>query len=204
MYEILWNWSIFYMFAPGLLWSIGDASVVGGTVILSRDTLERLGGIEAIAGYAGDDVAMATIGRRAGIRRGCGPTLRSPVDPLTPRETLEKFRRIMSGTRQIGLWPVGVILIVLATAYPWIFVTFAVASLSPGPMFLSAVFIVYRLIYTSWVLRISDGGGRNSWLFILLDAYMVASALITVRSPEFEWGGQRLRIESSGKIRRLA
>lgn len=203
IYAILWNWSIFYAFAPGLLYSVGPASVVGGTVIMTRETLRSLGGIEAIAGYAGDDVAMAQIAADKGIQRACGPTLTSPVGALGMGETLEKFRRIMSGTRQVGMWPLAGILIAVITALPWVMVAFAVLGHDPLHGLFASSFIALRLVYTREVVRLGGGGAWEAALFVPLDLWMIVSAILTVRSPEFTWGGQRLRIESNGKIRPL-
>jgi ceramide glucosyltransferase len=91
VFAAFWNFEHMAFIAPAILKYGRDAT--GGTMAMTRATLEQIGGLAAFKDYVAEDVAMGRRAHDLGLRVGLGPIIDSPVDAMSLRTLLDKFAR---------------------------------------------------------------------------------------------------------------
>jgi len=92
IYATFWNYEHMAYISPAIIRYRRDAT--GGTMAMTRATLEQTGGLSAFKDYVAEDVPMGRRAHDLGLRAGLGPIVDSPVDGMILRALLNKFSRL--------------------------------------------------------------------------------------------------------------
>lgn len=183
-----------HSFLPGALMarSLGREDCLGASMALRRDTLERIGGLQALADHLADDAVLGRLVQAAGGRVALAGTVPATTVPESSLRAL--FQHELRWARTIrSLAPAGFVLSVLQ--YPLFWAALALL-LAPG-------WQAAALFGLAWAARgaIAQGVERSLgiathtpiWCLPLRDALSVAVMLASYRSDRVAWRGQTLR-----------
>jgi ceramide glucosyltransferase len=183
---------------------------LGATMVLSRQTLERIGGFRALADHLADDNVL---GRRVKAL-GLGVVLAQTVPLTTVAETgvAALFRHELRWARTIrALEPVGFAASVLQYPLAWALLTILLAG---GAIWSIGVFAVVWMLRAVAALRVDAalapmwrdpgaGGGEAAlafscpvWLLPLRDVLSVAVMLASYGGRRVDWRGHFLQADS--------
>lgn len=137
--------SITHYFLPGALLArgLGRQDCLGATMMLRRETLARIGGLEALVEHLADDNALGRLVRAQGLSVRLAATVTATTVPET--RFFDLFRHELRWARTIrALEPVA--FVASSLQYPIVWAALALA-LSGGAGWAAAVFL------TVWLLR---------------------------------------------------
>jgi len=175
---------------------LGEALVIGKSMLFSKSTLARLGGFESVANLLAEDYVIGKMFQHAGYEVRVAPTV---IDNVTTATTLrahyERNRRWAMLRWRIRpfayfLEPVTSPLVILPAAW---------ALMGPLALGWAALLLVVRDV-GQWILL---SGPRRSWVPLVLSPIRELSALAVWISAPFRrhvaWRGHRVRL-SSGSV----
>jgi ceramide glucosyltransferase len=175
---------------------LGEALVIGKSMMFSKSTLGRLGGFESVANVLAEDYVIGKMFQHAGYEVRVAPTV---IDNVTTSTTLrahyERNRRWAMLRWRIRpfayfLEPVTSPLVILPMAW---------ALMGPLALAWAAFLLVVRDV-GQWILLC---GSRRAWVPLLLSPLREISALaVWVSAPlrrHVAWRGHRVRL-SSGSV----
>lgn len=170
---------------------LGDALVVGKSMLFSRSTFERLGGFERVANVLAEDFVIGKMFQHAGLQVKIAKTV---LDNVTSRMTVQAFldRHLRWGMLRARLRPAAYLLEPVTS--PLAMLPFALHAL--GPM---------GLVWAITLLALRDVGGwialrgfSNAWIPVLLAPLReLAMLFVWVRAPfkrHVTWRGNRVRL----------
>jgi ceramide glucosyltransferase len=190
------------VFLPGALLAraMGRQDCLGATMALTRHTLRRIGGFEALSDHLADDAVLGHLVAATGQRVALATTI--PATTVPERALPRLFEHELRWARTIRhLEPVGFVLSVVQ--YPLFWAALALAA-SGGAPWACAVFAA------CWVGRWAVGAmlGRALrratparalasrvpfWLLPLRDIMSITVILASYRTSRVSWRGQVLR-----------
>ncbi|MBI3992130.1 MAG: glycosyltransferase [Candidatus Lambdaproteobacteria bacterium] len=175
----------------------------GGTVALTRATLARCGGIEAVADRLAEDVALgqALLGR--GLRLGMGPPLTSPVGRLAFRDLLHKLKRGALAARlgpPPGIWPYSLAALLHVSYLLLLPLALLLGDARPALAF--ALLYVAEGLAEARLARLAGGRARFAWHAPLSHLLNLSLLAVSVFDRSVEWGGVRYRVGRGGRIER--
>jgi ceramide glucosyltransferase len=175
---------------------LGEALVIGKSMMFSKSTFARLGGFESVANLLAEDYVIGKMFQHAGYQVRVAPTV---VDNVTTSTTLrghyERNRRWAMLRWRIRpfayfLEPVTSPLVILPLAW---------TLLGPLALVWAALLLVVRDV-GQWILL---SGPRRAWVPLVLSPIRELSALAVWLSAPFQshvaWRGHRVRL-SSGSV----
>lgn len=179
---------------------LGEALVIGKSMMFSKSTFERLGGFESVANLLAEDYVIGKMFQHAGYEIRVAPTV---IDNVTASTTLrahyERNRRWAMLRWRIRpfayfLEPVTSPLVVLPVAW---------ALLGPIAIAWAVLMLVIRDV-GQWILL---SGPSRAWVPLVLSPVRELSALAVWLSAPFRrhvaWRGHRVRL-SSGSVAYIA
>jgi len=201
--------AINHYFLPGALMSraLGREDCLGATMALHRDTLTRIGGLQALAGHLADDNVLGQLVRGLGLNIRMATTVPSTTVPETSFRAL--FSHELRWSRTIlSLVPLEFAASAIQYPLAWAIPAWAFASAGGYPLYGEELFLF------AWFGRILaatgiDGAlglaavGRATkvpiWLLPLRDLLSMAVFLASYASDTVEWRGNIMHTHATDK-----
>lgn len=182
-------------FLPGALLAraMGRQDCMGATMALTRDTLESVGGLEALSDHLADDAVLGRLVRAQGLGVALAATVPATTVPEAHMPAL--FQHELRWARTIqSLVPVGFAL--SAVQHPLFWAALAVGT-SGGAAWAWLAFIGAWLVRAAAAAGIERQLGLASglpiWCLPLRDLFSVTVILASYRTNRVAWRGQTLR-----------
>jgi ceramide glucosyltransferase len=190
--------SINHGLLPGALLSrdLGRQDCLGATMALRRSTLQRIGGLHALANHLADDNVLGQRVRQLGLRVGIATTVPATTVPEHQMGALYRHELRWSRTIQ-SLVPVAFALSSLQFPLFWALLTFGL-SRSPWAFLLFLIAWATRALVSAGIdrtLGLSRAGLAtpvNAVLLPLRDILSMAIILASYLSDTVEWRGQMM------------
>ena len=189
-----------HSFLPGALMArgLGRQDCLGATMALTRQTLDRVGGLHAMVHHLADDAVLGRLVAELGLTVALAHNV--PATTVAEMRLVDLFAHELRWARTIqSLAPVGFALSSLQ--YPLFWAGLAVALTSGEPWSVALFGLV-------WLLRAGVVIGIDTtldlamavpiWLLPLRDAMSVAVILTSYAGREVAWRGHVLQISSPG------
>ena len=187
-----------HSFLPGALMArrLGREDCLGATMALTRQTLEQVGGLNALVHHLADDAVLGQLVAKQGLAIALARTL--PATTVPERHVGDVFAHELRWARTIqSIAPVGFVLSSLQ--YP-LFWAMAAMIVSGGQHWAVALFGVAWIVRASAVLGIDATLGLAMaiplWLLPLRDAMSVAVMLASYGGKRVAWRGHVLQISA--------
>lgn len=198
IYALVWNVACIHVCGPSLAFGPSLAGMApGGTIALRAESLAALGGIEALRGFITDDLALNQLSRRAGMGRGLGPIVRSPVGALGWRGWRDKLSRGTVGFREFPGAPVSLMVFPLAYAYLFAIPYFAWTGNAPM-VAVGLALVVTRGAFGGLMTQRSEGRFRLTFDNVVLEAQLLLCAVAAPFRRRFTWAGVAYRLDREG------
>lgn len=172
--------------------ALGDAAVIGKSMLMSRRQLASLGGLERVADVLAEDYTIGKMYQRGGLRVAVAPTVlenvvgSSSLRGMFDRQLRWSMMRYRLRPLTFLAEPITNPLVML----PWALQLFGGAA---GLAWLCAMWLVRDV--ASWLLL---RGRRGAWAPLALsglrDALMLLVWLATPLSRHISWRGHRVRL----------
>lgn len=191
-----------HSFLPGALMArgLGRQDCLGATMALRRETLEAVGGLQALADHLADDAVLGWLVRAQGLRVALARTV--PATTVPEGRLPDLFQHELRWARTIRrLEPVGFVLSGLQYPMFWAALAWVLAP-EMAPLFLLAW--AMRGGITLAVDR-ALGVARSApiWCLPLRDAISVAVIVASYRTSKVAWRGQTLRATPAPRLSAL-
>ncbi len=187
-----------YNFLPGALLArkLGRQDCLGATMALTRETLQRVGGLQALVHHLADDAVLGRLVRERGERVALAATVPSTTVP--EMTVADLFAHELRWGRTIqSLAPVGFPLSTLQYPLFWAGLAVLLSGLAPWAA---------ELFAATWLIRAATTIGINGalslaapmppWLLPLRDLMSVAVILASYGGNQVAWRGHVLPISS--------
>jgi ceramide glucosyltransferase len=189
-----------HSFLPGALMArrLGREDCLGATMALTRQTLERAGGLQALVHHLADDAVLGQLVAEQGLSIELARTLPSTTVPEMHLSDL--FAHELRWARTIqSIAPIGFILSSLQ--YPLFWAMLALL-MSGGESWAVTLFAVIWSVRAAVVLGIDATLGLATaipvWLLPMRDAMSVAVILASYGGNQVAWRGHVLQISAPG------
>ena len=190
--------SINHGLLPGALLSraLGREDCLGATMALRRDTLQRIGGLQALANHLADDNVLGQRVRQLGLRVSIATTV--PATTVPEHQMAALYRHELRWSRTIqSLVPVAFALSSIQFPLFWALLAFALQP-SPWALLLFIIAWAIRALVSTGIdrtLNLSRAGLAtpvNALLLPLRDILSIAIILASYFSDTVEWRGQMM------------
>jgi ceramide glucosyltransferase len=185
-----------HSFLPGALMArlLGRQDCLGATMALRRETLERVGGLQALVRHLADDAVLGRLVAELGLNTALAHTV--PFTTVPELRMADLFAHELRWGRTIqSLAPIGFALSSLQYPLFWAALTVAFAGACPWSLWL---FAVAWLVRGAVVIGIDGSLGLSPsipvWLLPLRDAMSVAIILASYCGTQVAWRGHVLHI----------
>jgi ceramide glucosyltransferase len=196
IYALVWNVACIHLCGPSLAFGpVGMAP--GGTIALRRESLRDLGGIEALRGFITDDLALNQASQRAGMGRGLGPVVRSPVGDLGWWGWVDKLSRGTAAFREFPGAPFTLLTIPLAYAYLFAIPAFAWSG-NLRMVAVGVALLLARAVFGGFMTSRSEGQFRLSFDMVVLEFQILACTFVAPFRRSFTWDGVSYRQGTGG------
>lgn len=186
-------------FLPGYLFAhvlLGRQDCLGATMALRRETLERAGGLEALANHLADDAVLGRRVRALGLNLAVAGTVPATTVPESAMPALFAHELRWARTTQ-KLEPLGYAL--SAMQHPLAWATLGVA-LDPDALLAWAAFLLtwgLRSLTTRGLERaLGLNSGLSGWCLPLRDLLSMAVLLASYGGDRVAWRGHVLRADA--------
>lgn len=179
--------------------ALGAHPVLGPTMAVGAEVLERIGGIEHLADFLADDFELGRAVRATGHAIACPPLV---IDHLFPETSLgELFDHELRWARTVRLvQPAGYVGSLIIHFWPLALIGAALAGFSPAALAALAGLTVFRLVQADAQTRML-GGERGLWPLIpLRDLVSLWVFLAALFGDKVVWRGARLQVRRDGAI----
>jgi ceramide glucosyltransferase len=179
--------------------ALGSHPVLGPTMALRRETLERAGGFQRLQDVLADDFELGRMVRELGLTIACPPLL---IDHLFPERTLgDVWTHELRWARTIRLLnPGGYAGSVITYALPLALIGAVLTGLAPWAVAALAAMAVLRLVQCLAVCAVMRADLGAVWLFPLRDLLAFGVFLAAYFGDRIEWRGNRLRVKADGAM----
>lgn len=183
-----------HSFLPGALLAraLGRQDCLGATMALTRDTLEQVGGLRALANHLADDAVLGRLVQARGLRVALADTIPATTVPETEMPTL--FQHELRWARTVkSLAPVGFVLSTIQ--YPLFWASLAL-GVSGGAGWVWVLFAVVWLVRALAAIAIDRnlkiGSTLTIWCLPLRDLLSMTVIFASYRTKRVAWRGQIL------------
>ena len=177
----------------------GPQGCFGATMALTRETLTRLGGFEAIVGRLADDYALGEAVRGLGLKLAMPPhfieTQVNEPDFLTFWRHELRWGRTVKGIEPVG-YGASIITIPLLPAALLV----PASGFAPWAVAVFAAVLAARMVYNAVVDRTLGLRFSPPWLIPVRDALSVAVLLASFCGTGVTWRAQTFRVDSDGHL----
>lgn len=169
----------------------------GATIALRRSTLNRIGGLGALADVLADDYALGLAVRAAGYQVATAPFL---VGHLCFESSLrELVRHQLRAARTIkSIDPVGYAGTIIT--HPWPLALIALLSGSPAALLVAIATVLARLTLCRCVEWRFDLPGQNYWLLPAHDLIAFGVYVASFFGATVHWCGADYRVAADGTL----
>ncbi len=186
-----------YNFLPGALLArkLGRRDALGVTMALTRQTLEQVGGLQAVANHLGDDQVMGRLVRA----KGYALTLANVIPATTVPEAnfKELFSHELRWARTIrAMVPFAYATLILQMSLFWAIICVAASGgfWAAWILFFSTLLIRHLLARRiDAALRLAKAG--NAWLFVVRDVFSAVIYIASFLGNNVNWRGQQMRAD---------
>ena len=198
---------ITYDFLPGALIAraIGRRDCLGATMCLRRETLERIGGLEALKDHLADDNVLGQRVRAEGLDVALAHTIVATTVPESRFSTL--WRHELRWARTIRtLEPVGFAMLPLQYPLFWAILALILSGGAPWAWALAlAIWAVRALAVTGVHLALREMLGGLAfrcpvWLLPFRDVLSVAEWVVSHAGRDVDWRGQTLHADTPPRL----
>lgn len=191
-----------HAFLPGALLSrtMGRQDCMGATMALTRETLNKVGGLPALSGHLADDAVLGRLVRARGLTIALADTVPATTVPETRMPTL--FQHELRWARTIqSLVPLEFALSAVQHPLFWSALAVATSGIAAWACALFGVAWAVRAVAAWGVGRHLGLASRLPiWCLPLRDLLSVAVILSSYRSDRVAWRGQTLRATRPGAV----
>jgi ceramide glucosyltransferase len=184
-------------FLPGALLSraLGRQDCLGATMMLRRNTLERIGGLEALADHLADDNVLGRLVQRLGLKIALADTIPATTVPETTLRAL--WRHELRWARTIrALVPAQFAASVLQYPLAWALLAVALTGAAPWSLAWFAAAWAIRAVAARAVDRALGLAFRTPlWLLPVRDLMSVAVMMASYAGRRVEWRGHTMQAE---------
>jgi ceramide glucosyltransferase len=187
-----------HSFLPGALMArgLGREDCLGATMALTRQTLERVGGLNALVHHLADDAVLGQLVVAQGLGIALARTL--PATTVPELHLGDVFAHELRWARTIqSIAPIGFVLSSLQYPLFWAAATVAVSG---GQSWALALFGIAWLVRAAAVVGIDTTLGLAMaiplWLLPLRDAMSVAVIVASYGGKQVAWRGHVLQISA--------
>ena len=172
---------------------------VGATIALFRETLTRIGGLEAVVDQLADDYALGDRARQAGLKVIVPPMLVShSFEETSLRETA--LHELRWARTIFSVDPLGYIGSGLTHALPWALVGAALRGFDAVGWAVILIALASRLALKFWLARQFDLPEADYALTPLRDLLSFAVFFVCFWSPRASWRGTKFVIKRDGTM----
>jgi len=199
IFAAFWNFEHMAFIAPSILSQGRDAT--GGTMAMTRQTLEKIGGLEAFKDYVAEDVAMGRKAHQLGLTVGLGPIVDSPVGAMTLRQLLDKFARAaLFGSSMNSMSESFQYMLLFSYLIIWMFSLIFTSM----PLFITGLLLaILRVGFASRFWQQTNYEKRIFGEIILSDAIFLLAYFRAIFTKTMEWGGIKYRVLPGGKMEKI-
>lgn len=184
-------------FLPGALLAraMGRQDCLGATMVLRRETLERIGGLHALVNHLADDNVLGQLVRNLGLRVALADTIPATTVPETRLSDL--WRHELRWARTVrALVPTQFAASVLQYPLVWAALAVLLAGGSVASLaWFAAAWAVRALIARSIDTALGLANRTPLWLLPLRELMSVAVMIASYASRRVEWRGHTMRAE---------
>lgn len=193
----LYNVEILGFLAPAVERS--GATGIGAVVGMRRQTLERLGGIEAFKDAVADGRAIGKRAKSLGLRVALGPLVPAPVGKMPCRLMMDKLTRAVLVEKGKGALADTVL---YRTMYAYIGLVLAGVAFTSMPLLVAGgLSAVLRLAFSSAIWAKATGERRLLVDVFLFDALIVGVYVRSFFSKTVRWGGIGYAVSRNGGMK---
>ncbi len=190
-----------YNFLPGALLAreLGRQDCLGVTMGLTREMLDSVGGLQAVANHLADDQVMGRLVIAKGYRLTLARVI--PATTVPEQDFAALFKHELRWARTIrALVPIPYAASVLQISLLWALLTvvFAHGAFASWVLFLTVLMLRYasaREIDAE--LRLAKSG--DAWLFLVRDFCSAVIYAVSYAGDKVDWRGQMMRADA-GKV----
>ena len=183
-----------HSFMPGALLarSLGRQDCLGATMALRRDTLERVGGLLALADHLADDAVLGRLVLGLGLQVSLAETIPATTIPETDMQSL--FQHELRWARTVkSLAPVGFVLSALQYPLFWAAVTVGVSGGATWAWIVFAAAWIVRAVVALVIDRdLKVASALTIWCLPLRDLMSMMVMVASYRTRRVAWRGQIL------------
>jgi len=182
-----------HTFLPGALMArrLGRQDCMGATMAVTRQTLELVGGFEALSDHLADDAVLGKFVLAVGLSVELAPTLPATTVPETSLTDL--YQHELRWARTIkSVAPLGFALSVVQFPLFWSALSVLLSGGEAWALVLFATIWAFRAAIAADLDRSLGVAAIPAWLVPLRDLFSVAVMLASYASDEVAWRGQVL------------
>jgi ceramide glucosyltransferase len=181
---------------------------IGTTMVVRKEIIERIGGLEQLSWQIGDDIQLARMIRRQGYRIHL---LKQPARVVHHHDSLmgswwHRHRWLVITRRY---WPVHFILTHLVDLALWwslLYLAIALFRNSDVPIALGLVLgVATTAFFSTAVINIAfahnDKLWRFIWVVLIQELFRLPLVLHSLFTDEIVWRGRRFRVDADGTAR---
>lgn len=183
-----------HSFLPGALLgrALGRQDCLGATMALTRETLDRIGGLAALSNYLADDAVLGQLVQAEGLRVALARTIPATTVPETHLPALLQHELRWARTIRC-LAPVGFALSIVQFPLFWAALAFALCNEAWCGLAFAVAWVVRALAARGMDRALGVASRLPIWWLPLRDALSVAVILASYRTDRVTWRGQTLR-----------
>ena len=175
---------------------LGRQDCLGATMALTRDMLDRIGGLQALADHLADDAMLGRLVQAQGLRVALARTV--PATTVAETRLPALLQHELRWARTIrSLAPVGFVLSSLQHPLFWAALAMVPLTALGGAAWCGPAFLAAWAVRAMQVRGLDRALGVASrlplWCLPLRDALTVAVMLASYHSDRVTWRGQTLR-----------
>ena len=197
MFANLYNFEILGFLAPRIQRK-GDTGI-GGVVAMSKETLKKIGGIEAFRNTIADGRYIGKKAKYLGLRVTVGPQVFSPIGNMPFSLLLDKLTRAVLIEKSKGSF-LETIMNRIIYIYIMIFI-FSLITTNISLYLLAALSILIRLISASMIWTKITGERRLLIEIFLFDILIVYIYLKSFFNKKTKWGGVQYYVSENGDMK---
>ncbi len=195
---------ISHSFLPGVLLArtLGRQDCLGTTMALRRDTLARIGGLEALVDHIADDNLLGQLVRRLGLEVGLAETI--PATAVADRTLHQLWQHELRWTRTIrGLEPAALASSVLQFPLVWAGLACLSSGFARWSLAVFAICWLLRIAAALWIdraLHLTHASRAQPAILPLRDALSVVEIIASFLTGNVVWRGRRMLTDRAGSL----
>jgi ceramide glucosyltransferase len=170
---------------------------VGTTMVMRREAIERVGGLERFGRHSTDDLPLGRALREEGYHIHL---LKQPARVSQPHYTFGRWWTQMHRWLVIirRYWPNNFLITSAMDLAPWWALLYLLVTLLAGDSIVFGACLLAAALGTPLVRE--EGLWRYMWVVLVQEAVRLALVLYAAFTDEVVWRGRRMRVASDGTV----